>query len=468
MTPDGFSKNDHPDQGTQVLIDQHIDVVCFAHPSSKERVTSSLRPNALWPRFQKQPLAEAAAVTDCCRNEKTPQPLPSTPPRPTDSSKPSRPSVSNRLTNNGSIVGTVIVTNAYKKTVKRPHPEDQAARETTVSSESTSAMVNLHWRKRYSVVSLVKDGFPFPNARGNPTLLVKYQAAVVGEETTAEAEGFPVGTEQPASRASTPEPTAVLAVLAKYAAKAITDAEVACVVGFPQRCYSMFETDVFRNFFESSSTQELEYRTQFLDRLLETTLQSGWMDWTPGEIENGLIARTRAEQADVEFASAMKHDGIGRLTFGQRGMDVVFLECVGSPTENDKSKLRDDTKKVFKALGAAVDSQRQVVQQLCAVPETREKAFLRLGAFGLVCYQTTLRLYAAKYIDNKTVISEVGHYTVATNFGNWAELGVLMRGMLLLRIRLHFLYKVLKQMLKTIPSIPTAVLPITPDKRRRC
>ncbi|KAI8998155.1 hypothetical protein BC832DRAFT_542307 [Gaertneriomyces semiglobifer] len=363
--------------------------------------------------------------------------------------------------------------------------------------EEPSTLTELRgWRARYRVISLVPDGFPFSSASAFPKLREEYNSTVVGEVAKAreewdcgksaeawravfsdetaysssEEEDFELFKSGPTVVGSTPlndEMRKVASALQKLAASALDDPDVASVVAISSRCYKMYCTGLLRNIFTTPSTQELEYRSCFWDRLFENTLATSWLQWTPGEIENTLIARTRATQAQMDTSVAMKHDGIGSIALCGRFVDVVFFECAGSPTDNDKKKVRDDTAKVFKAICVALDCQRQIAEGMGYSSDKLNKAFTRLGAFGIVAAQQSVRVYAGKWVDRSTVIDEVAVLSVPSQFSGWLQLGELVKECLLLRQRIGFLYHVLKAMYRKRPSIPAASFPVTPDKRIR-
>ncbi|KAI9091126.1 hypothetical protein DFS34DRAFT_635919 [Phlyctochytrium arcticum] len=355
-----------------------------------------------------------------------------------------------------------------------------------------------NWRVRYRVVSLVPNGFPFAKVDECTALMLNtYKTLTEREGQQAIAawnKGNSVGAwcelfsnENGACLSSSEEESFdeyrpatsathskeqhnrehVLAALKRLSPQIVCDQGAASVVDLSARCYRMFCTGFLKNVLADDLALELEYRSSFWDRLFENLFSLSWVYWTTGEVENNLMSRSKAAQNDADAAAAMKHDGIGTLLLHGSRVDVVFFECAGPLGKQDKTKIREDTIKVYKAMRVSLDSQRQVIEAMRYDEATCSKALSRISAFGIVVAQRTARIYAAKWVSGHALVNEVAVLPVPSRFEDWGSLGNLLKELFLIRERLGFLYNALKQMYRTQPAIPGASFQLTPTKRRK-
>ncbi|KAI9099465.1 hypothetical protein DFS34DRAFT_72688 [Phlyctochytrium arcticum] len=87
----------------------------------------------------------------------------------------------------------------------------------------------------------------------------------------------------------------------------------AAIIDLAARSFRMFCIGSLKNVLADDAAHELEYRSAFWDRVLESIFCFPWLSWTSGEVENRLMSRSRAAQNNADTAPAMKHDGIGTL-----------------------------------------------------------------------------------------------------------------------------------------------------------
>ncbi|KAI9004270.1 hypothetical protein BC832DRAFT_592954 [Gaertneriomyces semiglobifer] len=267
----------------------------------------------------------------------------------------------------------------------------------------------------------------------------------------------PTRPEQPA------EDVIVMALLDAAPALLVRRSKISCVTGIAQRCFEMFALNNVKNALAIDETAELEYRSNFLDRLFERTLSADWLEWTCGELANEVVVRERSS-----IALSPKHDGVGTISFGKNStMDVVFLEVVGGVGGFDKVKHRNDTKKVLKAMSLAVHVQHKMVVAHDYADKKEFSALQRIGSFGMVVAGRTLRVYAAKWVDGQVAIDQLSKLSVPSRMEDWAVLGELVRHCLLLRERVGFLAGALKAVGKrNILMIPSPSVILTPTAKR--
>ncbi|KAI9104561.1 hypothetical protein DFS34DRAFT_589704 [Phlyctochytrium arcticum] len=257
--------------------------------------------------------------------------------------------------------------------------------------------------------------------------------------------------------------TAIATALAAAAPSLLSrQSKTSCITGITLRCFQMFFSGNLKDVLAQDGTQEWEYRSGFLDRLFERTLTASWLEWTSGELPNEVVSRERSSTV-----SSPKHDGVGAIVLDlTTTLSTIFLEVVGGVANADKAKHRKDTKKVFKAMSAAVQVQHLMVLNR-GYPEAKAASALqRIGAFGIVVAGRSLCIYGGKWVDDLVAIDLLAKCSVPSRKEDWADLGELVRQCIYLRERVGFLAQVLKAVRRDNPDIPSPAIVMTPATKR--
>ncbi|KAJ3046424.1 hypothetical protein HK097_000869 [Rhizophlyctis rosea] len=224
------------------------------------------------------------------------------------------------------------------------------------------------------------------------------------------------------------------------------------------KCYRMFTSDHKHNFIISSDTTELEYRSAIVDVIFAEIFQSRWMTYRPGEQHNTLMAMDRAVQQEDENARGPLHDGIGWVSFDTVKIPLLLVEVVAGPAMRDAAKERTDCEKLLKSLATSVSVQAEMGGDVDG--EVKK----HLKAFGLLVYQTTVRVLEARYVNEHFVVKQVDFARIPGSIQHWRELGRLLECLVQVKYLLKKGYDALKTIVKPHASLPSAAVSVTPAK----
>ncbi|KAJ3189130.1 hypothetical protein HDU85_002755 [Gaertneriomyces sp. JEL0708] len=353
------------------------------------------------------------------------------------------------------------------------------------------------WMRKYGIIYIARNGYPFPevenidqasqdfarifndwwissekhaldhwNATSSKAL---WQILFDEGESHAEDEDLDFEIyEQPTASSPDASPTEEIikdALMASYGETFEREKGPARIHAMADRTYRMF-ANLTPNVIADDSTAEYHYRSSFIDRLFESCVGGDWIKWISGEIANESVSRARAVQTDTGTPSAPKHDGIGSVDLGGTDFGIAFLEVVGGTNKENKSKERADTIKVLKSMALSTNIQKSMVDLQNYTDNQKIAAMRRIGAFGIVVHCRTMRLYAAKYINEKIVISETACIPIPLNLSQWRILGRLLREVNLLRIRCGHLYQALRKITFKLNVIPSSSITVTPNSKK--